>query len=94
MEALADVEKENVSMLTLAFRRRGQGIDFQEFAHHTQNTIHKEMSAVLRGRALNGESGDSRRKQQLHHDNWVNEQRLIKHKLADAHSRLEQAKLS
>jgi hypothetical protein len=30
----------------------------------------------------------------LHHNNWMNEQKLVKHKLADAQSRMEQAKFS
>lgn len=93
MDALVEEDKENAGFLTPSVRRRGQGIDFQEFAQHTQATIHKEMSAIFRSKGL-GSTGDSRRKQQLHHGNWVNEQRMIKHKLEDAHSRLEQAKLS
>lgn len=93
MEAQAEHEKENVSVLTPVYRKRGQGIDFHEFAHQTQNSIHKELNSILRGKGVNMKI-DSRRKQQLHHDNWINEQRLIKHKLADAHSRIEQTKFS
>lgn len=92
LEALARNEKENASVLTPAWRRRGQGIDFQEFAHHTQSSIQREVGAVVRGQTQAG--GDSRRKQQLHHENWANEQRLVRHRLADAQLRLEQAKYS
>jgi hypothetical protein len=87
METHAEHEKENAGVLTPLYRKRGQGIDFQEFAHQTQSSIHRELSGLLRGKGSAAE-GDSLRKQQLHHGNWLNEQRMVRHKLADAHSRL------
>lgn len=75
-------------------KRRGIGINFQDFASQTQTLIHKEVNSIFRVKSQAAEVNESKRKQILHHNNWMNEQKLIKHKLSDTHSRLEQLKFS
>jgi hypothetical protein len=94
IDDLTEDEKENVSVMNQLVKKRGSGINFQEFASQTQTLIHKELNGMFRVKSQNVDNNESRRKQLLHHNNWMNEQKLIKHKLSDTHSRLEQIKFS
>lgn len=68
-------------------------MDFHLFASQTQQLVRK---GLMRTRGGSGELAktDGLRKLQMSHEQWVSEQRLVRHKLADAQSRLEQSKFS
>ena len=56
-------------------KRRGIGINFQDFASQTQTLIHKEVNSIFRVKSQAAEVNESKRKQILHHNNWMNEQK-------------------
>jgi hypothetical protein len=86
-------DREATSIARTPLPRRGKGVDFHLFATQTQQLVR---TGLMRTRGGSGEltKTDGLRKLQMSHEQWVSEQRLVRHKLADAQSRLEQSKFS
>lgn len=87
-------DKENVSISPQVLLRRGQGVDFSAFANQTQTLLKRQSASLQRMNAGGVGSSESQRKLQLHHEQWLSEQRLLSHKLAETRARVEQAKYS
>jgi hypothetical protein len=94
MSALASpVDENNEVPFGYSLMRKGKRLDFRSFASQTQ-TLLKHSSWALIKPNKGQLPAESQRKLQLHHEQWVSEQRLLSHKVADSQARLQQNKYS